>query len=683
MQSNVWFRLLICGGIGFATATAVAAAEGPTAPTVFQAEIRPILQQHCLECHGGQDEAAGDVDLAALNTPDEIDAQYGVWETALRLVDEGAMPPEDRPRLSAAEQETLQRWYDDRFVRSVEAHPGFFRPRRLSAHEYRNTLRSLFGFDLKVAIIEAEQTVAETSLVMKLLPLDPPGPSGFKNDTSTNPLTSNAWDQYVYLIDTAIQKLFQPAQRAQLEAYTGAITGDHMTVAQGEQLIRKIARRAFRRPVRDERLTDSLAALQGKQGPALEAAVQQELTVLLMSPSFLYRGLLIDLPQGAVTRVDDHELAERLSYFLWADMPDTRLMELAAAGRLSDPEVYAAEIERLLTSPRARNLASDFATQWLSLDQITKVSNNPPVAHALRQQPIDFIHYLFAEDRPLIELIDSRTTFANHHTAKFYPRDRKQLARYRKQKGIEVEAVPNQRLTLEHVQQRGGLLTMPGVLAMNRGPVLRGTWMLERILGRHLPDPPADVGQVPSSPPGENLTFRERFEQHRSKPSCAVCHDQIDPLGFAMQAYDAEGKFIGDSNKGKRLDTAGRLPSGEAFDDYQGLKTILVTSQRKPVIRNIVRRTLAFALCRKLERGDAPAVNRIVETLDAEEGSFQQLVHLIATSLPFTHTVLPVEGSAKSLPANAHDSAALATVSSATDAEVSHDRRSTTTTPKR
>ena len=193
-------------------------------------------------------------------------------------------------------------------------------------------------------------------------------------------------------------------------------------------------------------------------------------------------------------RVDDFELAERLSYFIWADMPDAELTRLASAGSLHETDTLRTQVNRMLDSPKADNLATDFAVQWLSLDEIDQVSDNPPLMVALKSQPIDFFNYLIAENRPLMELVDSRTTFANPLTRKYYVPDMSRLVRYRKPKGIEIEIVPNQKLTLENTRGRGGLLTMPGVLAMNRGPILRGVWMLERIMGEHLADPPADVG---------------------------------------------------------------------------------------------------------------------------------------------------------------------------------------------
>ena len=194
-----------------------------------------------------------------------------------------------------------------------------------------------------------------------------------------------------------------------------------------------------------------------------------------MSLPFIYRGLLAtvddlkardqdDSPVGG--HVDDHELAERLSYFLWGDMPDERLMQLEDEGTLRIPETYASEIARMLADPKSRNLAENFGVEWFSLDEISTVSKNPPVSHALRQQPIDFLNYLFIEGRPLLELIDSKVTFLNPHTAKFYPRDRKRMAAYKKQRGIEVEAVPNQRPGISWFFRAWQLLTMLWFFAM-------------------------------------------------------------------------------------------------------------------------------------------------------------------------------------------------------------------------
>lgn len=623
-----------------------------------QAEpLRPLLEEYCFACHSG-DKVKGKVDFATmLDGGDSLENQFETWELVRDVLEYEEMPPEDELQPTHADREVFLAWYRKHFVEEIEARPGDFQPRRLSAIEYRHTIGSLVGFDLEVTIMEAEQTIAEKSLVMKLLPTDPPGASGFTNDTRGNPLSTVAWDQYAYLADAALAELFSRKRRATLETFIGPVAAAGVANAQGRALLADFMKRAYRRPVPEDSLEEALAALGDLEGKPLVTALKREMKAILMSPAFLHRGLLAAGEPGTQGAVDDFELAERLSYFLWADMPDDTLLEVAASGTLSNPEVLEAEVIRLLDSPKARTLSEVFASEWMTLGEIEGISNNPPVSHALHSQPLDFMDYLFRENRPLLELVDSRTAFVNPHTSKYYPKDRGQMERYRKQRGIEVERVSNQRITLENTPERGGILTMPGVLAMNKGPILRGTWILERILGDHLSDPPADVGQVAPNRKGENLSFRERFEQHRENPSCAVCHDKIDPLGFALQQYGSGGNFLsaGATTEKKKksspespvspFDTSGRLPSGEKFDNFDDLKQILVTSQRRRVITNLVEKTLSYALCRKLEMHDQPTIEAISERLDTGDGTYRDLVREVVNSLPFREASFPSKDS--------------------------------------
>lgn len=608
----------------------------------FQQEVRPLLMKYCAECHSG-DEPSGEVDFQAIAKSGNVMEAFEIWAKVDEVIAEQLMPPEDESQPSASERTVIRNWYKATFVDSVEARPGEFRPRRLSATEYRNTLRSLFGFDLEVAIVEAEQTISEKSLVLKLLPTDPPGKSRFRNDTHSNPLSTQIWEQYSYLTDFALEELFSSHRRETLAAFAGELQGDRFTIQNAEALIRDFVPRALRRDVTEESLVAIIDSL--KHDADVVTATKRELKTVLMSPGFIYRGLLMQRTPAAQQPVDDFELAERLSYFLWADMPDAELLQHAREGTLKN--VLHQQVERMLDSPAADNLATDFAVQWLTLDEIDQVSDNPPYMVALKSQPIDFFKFLVAEDRPLMDMIDSDVTFANPLTRRFYVPDTAQLGKYRRPKGIEIEIVDNQKLKLEKTVGRGGLLTMPGVLAMNRGPILRGVWMIERIMGEHLPDPPADVGQVEANIPGEELSFRERFAQHRENESCAICHDKIDPLGFALEAYDDKGGFLFAKDykknqkqrrteaRSEKVDTSGQLPTGEKFADFAELKHILTTTQRLPIVRNMVKQMLAYALCRKLEIYDQPTVETIVGEMMASDGTWRDLVHAVVDSLPF------------------------------------------------
>ena len=623
----------------------------------FNSDIQPILQKYCISCHGDE-KVKGEVDFTLINNDADVTSYFELWETvADRLAYEEMPPEEEELRPSVDESQLVINWYENRFVKSVEARPGEFRPRRLSAPEYRNTLRSLFGFDLEVTIIAAEQTKTQRSLVLKLLPTDPPGESGFINDTNAARLSSNIWEQYAYLADRALDQLFSVNKIPQLERLIGEKLPDDfnptdLSQAQAKSTLRTFSTLASRRPLSKAAMNKILRSLKGFKGQALVDATKMEMKVILVSPQFLYRGHLMNSKVGKQQSVDKFELAERLSYFLWEDMPDEELFNVASKSHLDDPEKMAIQIDRMLASPKARSLAESFGGQWLDLADIDQAAADLTSREALRSQPLDFLNYLFTEDRPIMELIDSDIAFTSYITASFYPKDRAQLKKYVKFKGIERELVPNERIILEHSENRGGILTMPGILAMNRGPILRGTWMLRRIMGERLGEPPADVPAIIAAMPDENLSFRERFEQHRSDATCARCHDRIDPFGFAMQAYDDSGAFKLDPNyKAPRrksehedslevIDTSGHLPSGESFENFEDLKQLLLGAKRHDIIRNAVEQVLAYALCRKLEAFDRPTVTVITEKIDETNGSWRDLFLEVALSLPFQQTYI-------------------------------------------
>lgn len=636
----------------------------------FLNEIFPLLRERCFDCHWSSGEAEAGVELDRLASADEALKQYRLVDSVVRVLQRQEMPP-DQP-LEKQEVQQVVDWYKGSFRPALLSLPGPLVARRLSRHELRYSLASVFGFDLQVAIIEAEQTVVEKSLVLKLLPDDPPGESGFTNDTHGNPLSENQWEQIATIVDSGIETLLGPsrnihlAELLHLELNVPANkTAERFQVISGadaEGILREVYRRAYRRTVPDSIQERAIQRLDASQGNGLEERLRIEIKSAILSPAFLYRGLLADQPgkqteavrsagvssgERAVEPCDDFELAERISYFIWSESPDEELLNLAGEGLLHERDLYLEQVERLLDDPRSLRLAEHFAVEWLALSEIESVSNNPPVAHALYRQPIDYFDHLIRENRPITEFYDSDYTFANPHTAKFYPGDRGKMSAYRKQRGIEVEAVNNQKLDLERTTERGGILTMPGVLAMNRGPVTRGTWMLERILGVHLPEPPADVGQVPPSPPGEQLSFRERFELHRSQPSCKSCHKYIDPLGFALERYGRDGTFLSDkAAKEAKIDTSGILPTGERFADFAELQQLLLREKSEGVLRHLVERFLSYALCRRLEWYDVKSVDRIVSSLSEDvdgvrylsrDASFRDLIRLVTESLPFTH----------------------------------------------
>jgi hypothetical protein len=613
----------------------------------FEDEILPILKRSCLKCHGGE-KTKGKVDFSKISTERDADEHFDLWNTVIEMVELGEMPPDDEKPLTTAQRKTFQSWHEEFLKLPAKTSLPVFRPRRLSANEYRNTLRSLFGFELDVGIARAEQTVSgEKSLVLKILPPDPPGESGFFNDTHSAAISTSLLENYAYLAGVSLDRLFSKKGKDSLarvllqnKDWNGQISPDL-----AEEIVRSFLPRILRRPVPEKRIKAILDQLKDKQGKALVSALKFELKAFLISPEFLYRGFLAK-PDGKSGRqsVDAFELAERLSYFIWEDMPDEELFESAEDGSLQAKEEVGRQIVRMLADPQARNLSESFGVQLLGLSSIDdQIKNNPIHLHAMRTQPRDFLHYLFSEDRPVMELLDSNVTFVNQSTSGFYGNDRKRLAPFHKPRGVERQRTMNQRLEIKDAEGRGGILTMPSILSMNHGPILRGTWVLRTILGVRLGEPPADVPPIKPPPRGKKMTFRERFEAHRENVTCARCHEKIDPIGFALDGYDKNGRNLLASyhKRGNQppIDTSGKLPSGEEFEDFQGLKRILLTKKREQIVRNLTSQLLSYALCRKLGRGDQPVVEEIARKVTLENSTWKELLIEVANSPPFRETV--------------------------------------------
>ena len=618
------------------------ASDRLNAKVQFEETILPILQASCIKCHG-KEKIKGEVDFSKITTQVDADSQFELWETVTEVIMANEMPPEDNPPLSAEEKKLVLKWYEEQLKTPIEAKPGIYKPRRLSGPEYRNTLRSLFGFDLEVAIAQAQQTVTgEKSLVLKLLPKDPPGESGFINDTNSSPISPVILEQYAFLANAALEKLFAPKQRSELEAMMQTKLPDNwrpneITQDQAQSIIKKFTLRAMRRHTSDVTINNILKPLKDKTGPQLLKALKFEMKAIMLSPKFLYRGLLMEKFPGQQRPVDDYELAERLSYFLWEDRPDETLIDLAMKGDLHNKETLKEQVGRMLKSPKSISLAESFGVQWLGIANLDELIKEPISHHSLRHQPVLFLNHLFTQDRPVIELISSKTTFVNQGVSGFYGQDRARMTRFSKPKGIERTKTPFEEFTLEKATWRGGIITMPGILTMNRGPIQRGTWLLRRILGVRLGEPPADIPPIKPSPRGQNLTFRERFERHRSDASCARCHEKIDPLGFSLDHYDVKGQFL--QNKDALPDASGKLPTGESFKNYAELKEILVTSQKEKIVRNSVERTLSYAMCRKLTRHDQPTIDLITKNIVKDNGTWKDLFVEIVNSLPFRETI--------------------------------------------
>jgi hypothetical protein len=400
------------------------------------------------------------------------------------------------------------------------------------------------------------------------------------------------------------------------------------------------ARRAFRRPPQIPEIDALLKVfdLADRKGAVFSESIRLMLKAALVSPAFLYltpdEGTA-EGPDGTIVPLGDHQLASRLCYLFWSTMPDEELAGLADTGKLKDPSVVAAQVRRLIADPRSRALFEGFGAAWLGLDRLVDLEVDekkfPLMTKAMRRSMHEeaalLLDSILPGDASIVDSIDANYTFMNETLARVYGMESSA-------KGSRLVRVP---LT---DRNRGGILTLPGVLAVtslpNRtSPVKRGRWVLEQVLGQTPPAPPADVPSLERQDAGAGkLTLRQRMERHRSNPACFGCHQTIDPIGFGLENFDVVGRWRELDENGGPVDAKGELPGGATFSGPAELKRILI-ARRDEFCRTLVRRILAHTLCRSLSGYDEVVADDIADEVARDGYKFQTLWIKVATSYPF------------------------------------------------
>lgn len=408
------------------------------------------------------------------------------------------------------------------------------------------------------------------------------------------------------------------------------------------------ASRFFRRPAADhevDRLVQIYDAVR-TDGASFEKGVQVALMAILVSPKFLYKVERPAPEDGTIRELSDFELATSLSYFLWSTTPDDELLQAARQGQLTDPDGLRQQVKRLLGSDRSQILIDNFASQWLQLRILENFEPDPkrfqgvdkPLLQDMRRETLLFCQEILREDRSILEMLDANYTYLNPRLAKHYGLANTELNKNDHPSDQFI------RVSLEN-SQRGGLLTQASILAVTSNPtrtspVKRGKWIMENLLGE--PPPPAAPDVVPLDQQELTGTLRERMEQHRRDPACASCHRLMDPLGFALENFDAVGRWR-EKDEGGAIDSSGVLPSGESFQGVAELKTILTSTQKKKFVRCLTEKMLIYALGRGLRYEDQCTVNEIVERLEKNDYRFSELIVAVVESAPFRQRQIRME----------------------------------------
>jgi hypothetical protein len=403
-----------------------------------------------------------------------------------------------------------------------------------------------------------------------------------------------------------------------------------------KEILSTLARRAFRRPVTERDLQALLAFYEEGRAGGFEAGIGTALERLLIDPEFLFRieREPAGTAAGSVYRLSDLELASRLSFFLWSSVPDDELIEVAARGKLGNPAVLEQQVRRMLVDPRSSALVANFAAQWLYLRNMRTVAPDATLypdfddelREAFQRETELFLESQLRADRSAVELLTANYTFVNERLARHYQIPNVYGSHFR-------------RVTVDN-PARAGLLGQGSILtvtsyATRTSPVLRGKWLLENILGAPPPPPPPDVPALKDNDVSlKPLSVRQRMEEHRKSPVCSSCHARMDPLGFALENFDAIGRWRTADEGNVPIDAAGSLPEGTHFEGPAELRTMLL-ARRAEFVRTIAEKMLTYALGRGIEYYDRPAVRSILAEATASDYRWSSLVLGIVKSTPF------------------------------------------------
>jgi mono/diheme cytochrome c family protein len=589
----------------------------------FQGQVAPFVRTYCVSCHGNRKSKAGVNFESALKYPGNAGFSKH-WKNAITNVKAHDMPPDDADKQPTEEERQMFMEWIAKLKYLSSPDPGPFVIRRLNKVEYGNTLHDLFGVDPSVARDLPEEVFG----------------AGYLNTLS--PLQS---EQYLGIANEVLDRVLAPAgapptpMQRRLFGEPPAPGTDPRVAAR--KVARELARRAYRRPPSDEELDVLVGVfdLARENQLAHPAALRLMLKAVLVSPQFLYITPAAQVETGgrAIVPLDDYQLASRLSYLLWATMPDAELSALADSGKLHEPAVLKEQVTRLLQDPRARALFDGFGAQWLGLGELAAKTFDPakfPLMNSgMRAAMYDearlFFESIVRENRSVVGFVESDYTYLNGTVA----------ALYGLEKTVTGPAMRKVQLTDTN---RGGILAMPAILATTSfpdrtSPVRRGVWVLEQVLGEHVPPAPPNIPALEKQDQAQvaQLTLRQRTELHRTDATCANCHKILDPIGFGLENFDAIGRWREKDDSGGAIDAAGELPGGKHFSSPRELKGIIAGKQVE-LARNLTEKLLAYALCRQLEGYDEIVVDRLMENIARDGYRMQTLITEIVTSYPFT-----------------------------------------------
>ncbi|TWU54734.1 hypothetical protein Poly51_34530 [Rubripirellula tenax] len=653
--------------------------------TFFTDTLQPTFKESCTECHGRNGEVEGDVNLLNLKNVGDLTGDLELLENLVDVLGAEEMPPEDEPQLDAKHRQQLLAQLQKLLHEVVSKQKSAAQApiRRMNRFQYSNAVRDLF--DLKVAIFPLPERVVrdygyfkpETGKMPDVIragnrplgksqmnekrladvlafPQDLRAEHGFDNQGDHLSLSPLLMESFIELSRSVIdsptftdrtcgiwQQFFAPP----------APSGDTRLAVQTR--LESFLTRAFRRPPGTETLQRFTNHVMGliAAGSSFTNSMKSAAAAAIASPRFLY---LYDRASSAdkAETVDDYELASRLSFFLWGSIPDQPLLDLAAAGKLKDPTVLAGQVDRMMTDRKLKRFCDSFPSQWLQMDRIISVKPDPKqhpdfyfsggqynASMHMMLEPLLVFETILIEDRSILELIDAPFSYRSEALVSWYADGKLNKAR---------PAVNTYTRVAITDRRQGGVMTNAAVMTMTSGPkrthpITRGAWLATVIFNDPPPPPPADVPPLPEDKKDtSHLTIRERLAAHRERADCAGCHEQIDPLGFALENYGPTGLWRTVYDNNREIDMSGKLFRQHKFASVVEFKDAILQNKNR-FTRALVGHLLAFALAREIDATDAVALDRIVEQATVDDYRLKGLIKQVVLSESFQRKYNPPE----------------------------------------
>lgn len=646
----------------------------------------PVLKSHCLRCHGSGDEISGEVDFTLIKDTESLTRNPELIRDLIKVIEDREMPPEDEsPELNDDDRKELVQLLEG-FLHEALANPsalGQAPIRRMNRFQYNNAVIDLFGLkcivftlpermmrehknyfrpetgEMAKTVLVGSRPLGKSQLIEPRLagvaafPQDLRAEHGFDNRGDHLSMSPLLMESFLKLGQSIVASPdFRPNRVGvwnELFAKPKQMLSARVEI---DNRLAKLLPRAFRRPVSKatrNRYTEFALSQIGK-GAEFTDAMKSVAAAIISSPKFLY---LYDQSTGDknVQPLDDFELASRLSFFLWGSIPDGELTELAKEKELSKTNVLLEQVDRMLRDKRAKRFCDSFPSQWLQLERvISSIPNRDQFpgfyfskyrdSMHMMLEPLLLFETVLIENRPITDLIDPDFTYRSPLLESAYNEKIPPGSKKRQNGGVGV--LKFARIPIKD-RRYGGVITNAAVMTMTSGsertkPITRGAWLATVIFNDPPEPPPADVPPLSEKPPEEekNLTLRERLKMHRERADCRGCHEQIDPLGFALENYDPIGVWRDQYENGREIDTAGMLLRQHKFTNVVEFKDAIL-AERDRFTAGLASHLMSFALARKIDAGDSVAIKQIAKATAADNYKIHTLLKQIVISDPFRH----------------------------------------------